>query len=140
MSCSSSRRPVGGGSSSRAASPDACSSRSLTVTGSRSAPRQSSKNADTRSSKSRAPVRTSSITTVVVATTFVSDARSNGVLTLAGGEDTSKVSVPTASDHSAEAPFPTSIAAAGNTRARIASTTTRRAASGLVIRAWGVKG
>src|SRR5262245_25249142 len=60
---------------------------------------------------------------VVVAMTFVSDARSYGVCSVTSG-DASNVSVPTASDQIAAAPFPTSAVADGNTRAALASTST----------------
>ena len=55
MSCSNSRRPCGGRSISRAASPAECSSRSCTVARSRSSPRHSEKNVATGSRMSRAP-------------------------------------------------------------------------------------
>src|SRR5262245_63540695 len=128
ISYSNSRRLAGGGSTSRAGSPDACSSRSRTVTDRRSAPRQSWKNAPTRSSSRRRSVATSSITTVVVARTLVSEARSNGV-SMAAASGGSAVSVPTASRHSVPAVDPTSTAAAGKVRAAIASSKTRRALS-----------
>jgi hypothetical protein len=88
------------------------------VTPSRSVPSQSAKNADTGSSSRSAPVRTSSMTTLVVAITLVSDARSNGVWKLAGWAATSKVNAPIA-PFQIDAPLlPTSNEAAGNTLAR----------------------
>src|SRR5262249_12377795 len=66
---------------------------------------------------------------VVVAMTFVIDARSNGVSSDVLDAPESNVSVPSASVHSAPALHPTSTVAAGKTRASTAPTTTRRAAS-----------
>ena len=83
----------------------------------------------TGSSSRTRPVRTSSIRIVVVAMTFVSDARSNGVSRLAGGEPASKVSVPSASLQSAPADEPTSRLAAGKIRPAIARSTICRAAT-----------
>src|SRR3954466_1434316 len=119
ISCSNSRRPSGGASTRRAGSPDACSSKSRTVTASRSAPRHSAKHAATGSSRRKAPVRTNSITTVVVAITLVSDARSNGV----------SMAVPKASDQSGPALDPTSTVAAGKTPAVLAASIAARADS-----------
>src|SRR3954447_13126030 len=119
ISCSNSRRPSGGASTRRAGSPEACSSKSRTVTASRSAPRHSAKYAATGSSSRKAPVRTKSITTVVVAITLVSDARSNGVSRL----------VPKASDQSGPALDPTSTVAAGKTPTVLAASTAARASS-----------
>src|SRR4029077_329214 len=75
------------------------------------------------------PVRTSSMTTVVVAITFVSEARSNGVWMTVGREAGSKLSVPSASDQMTDCASPTSIAAAGKVRAPIDFSITRRASS-----------
>src|SRR3954447_906327 len=119
ISCSNSRRPPGGASTRRAGSPDACSSKSRTVTASRSAPRHSAKHAATGSSRRKAPVRTNAITTVVVAITLVNDARSNGV----------SRPVPRASDQSGPALDPTSTVAAGKTPTVLAVSTAARASS-----------
>jgi hypothetical protein len=106
-----------------------CSSRSAAVTSRRSAPAHSGKHDDTGSPSVTAPSATSCIKTDPVAIGLVSEARSKGVSSVAGGAPASNDSVPSASCQIGPALLPTSTVAAGKTRARIASARTRRAAS-----------
>src|SRR5262252_165701 len=124
MPCSNSRRVAGGRSTRRAGSPDACSSRSRTVTCSRSTPRQSSKIAATDASSVMAPDRTCSMITAVVAIGLVSDARSKIVADVAALEPASKVRAPNAPAQTMSRAVPTSTAAAGKTRAAMARSIT----------------
>src|SRR6516162_494253 len=137
MSCSNSRRTLGGAmgegapggaSTSRAGRPEACSSRSRTVTPSRSSPRHSLKYRPTRSPTRTPPASTRVAMTLAVAMTFVSDAKSNGVWR-STGVGSSNVSEPTASRQSIASLVPTSAVAAGKTRDARALTRIRRASS-----------
>src|SRR5688572_10019665 len=94
---------------------------------SRSVPRHSAKTSLTTASVRRRPDRTSDITTEVVAMTFVSEARSNGVTVVARGASDAYVRWPKASVQMGPPARPTSQTAAGNARAARASSSTARA-------------
>src|SRR5438552_216299 len=129
ISCSNSRRVSGGASTRRAASPEACSSTSCTVTSSRPAPRHSTKNAASLSESRSRPSATSWMMMVVVATGLVNEARSKIVASSVEGERSSNDSAPNASRQSTTWPSPTSATAAGKVPRSRAPASTRLAAA-----------